>query len=220
MIEQHPHDDLLLSYAAGTLASGPSVVLAAHLEVCEHCLDRLRLAQALGGALLDEIAPVPLDVDALARTLAAIDAPAGPVAPAAAARPLPRRPPLPEGVAWPQSLQHCSASGWRFIAPGMRWSRVHVPWDQAANVFLLRIGPGKSLPTHSHERRELTQVLYGEFEDARGGYGPGDFDEADPGVHHEPVVRAGGECICLTSVEGRMRFDGLIARMFAWTAGM
>lgn len=220
MIEQHPHDDLLLSYAAGTLASGPSVVLAAHLEVCEHCLERLRLAKTLGGALLDEIAPVPLDVDALARTLAAIDAPEGGVLPPAPPRPPLHRPPLPEGAAWPQSLQHCSATPWRFIAPGMRWSRVSVPWDPAANVFLLRIGAGKSLPKHSHDGRELTQVLHGAFEDSRGIYRPGDFDEADPHVHHEPVVRPGGACICLTSVEGRMRFDGVVARWFASLVGM
>ena len=102
----------------------------------------------------------------------------------------------------------------------MRWSRVSVPGAPEANVFLLRIGAGKYLPPHTHRGTELTQVIYGRFHDGRALFGPGDFDLADGEVHHQPVVQEGSECICIAAVEGRLHFDGLIARWFGSLVGM
>ena len=62
---------------------------------------------------------------------------------------LPRR--LPAGMAWPRSLRGSTASRWRWLGPGMRWCRVTLADDRAANVFLLRIAAGKSLPSHTHD---------------------------------------------------------------------
>jgi putative transcriptional regulator len=87
-------------------------------------------------------------------------------------------------------------------------------------VFLLRIGAGKSLPPHTHSQCELTQVLYGSFDDGRAVFGPGDFDETDGEVHHQPVVQSGGECICLAAVNGKVLFDGAIARLLGSLVGM
>ena len=103
---------------------------------------------------------------------------------------------------------------------GMRWSRVTLADDRGANVFLLRIAAGKSLPAHTHDGIELTQVLHGAFDDGRERFDAGDFDEADGSIHHQPVVEPGGECICLVSVEGRVAFDGRIARVLGSLVGM
>ena len=215
--QHHPGDDLLLAHAAGQLATGPSILLAIHLEGCATCRARVQALQALGGALLEALPDSTLRPDALARTLAAIDTPPAPRT--AAAAPVPH-PPLPEGLAWPRALRGCPATGWRWIGPGMRWSRVTVPQDPAANVFLLRIAAGKYLPQHTHSERELTQVLHGRFHDGRALFGPGDFDDTDGTVHHQPVVRAEGECICIASVEGRVLFEGFIARRLGALVGM
>lgn len=216
MIRHHPADDLLLALAAGTLSAGPSVVVASHLESCAHCRERMQVLEAIGGTLLEEMAPAPLPSQALGRTFAAIDAPP------AAARPAPAgtRPALPEGMRWPRALRGCTATPWRWLGPGMRWSRVTLPQDSASNVFLLRIGAGKNLPMHTHSESELTQVLHGSFHDGRALFGPGDFDEADGDILHQPVVQAHGECICLASVQGRVLFQGLVARTFGALIGM
>jgi putative transcriptional regulator len=63
-------------------------------------------------------------------------------------------------------------------------------------------------------------VIYGRFHDGRAMFQPGDFDLADGEVHHQPVVQDGGECICVAAVEGRLKFDGVIARWFGSLVGM
>ena len=102
----------------------------------------------------------------------------------------------------------------------MRFSRIRLPHDPAASLFLLRIGEGRALPRHTHSGIELTQVLCGSFDDGRSVFGPGDFDAADAEVHHQPVVGADGECICLAYVGGRLNFDGRIASMIGAMIGM
>ncbi|WP_326532789.1 ChrR family anti-sigma-E factor [Pseudorhodoferax sp.] len=215
-IRHHPGDDLLLAHAAGQLPTAPALVLASHVEACPRCQAQLRMLELAGGVLLEELPPAALADDALARAFQAIDAPAAAPAPVAV-RGLP---PLPAGAPWPAALTGCSITRWRWMAPGMRYARVRVPHDPAANVVLLRIAAGKYLAQHTHSGRELTQVLHGSFHDGRAQFGAGDFDAADARVHHQPVVQAGGECICLASIEGRLEFDGVLARTLGAIVGM
>jgi len=74
MIRHHPDDALLMALAADRLARGPAVVTAAHVERCPNCRARLRELDAVGGALLEDAEPAVLAPEALARTLARIDA--------------------------------------------------------------------------------------------------------------------------------------------------
>jgi putative transcriptional regulator len=216
-IRHHPDDGLLLARASGQLPAGTRLVLASHLELCPLCRERARTLDALGGVMLDELEAAPMADDALARAWASIDAlESAPAAPVRVGAP----PPLPPGARWPRALSHCSATPWRWIGPGMRWSRVSVPDAPDANVFLLRIAAGKYLPQHTHQGLELTQVLHGRFHDGRALFGPGDFDAADGEIHHQPVVQDGSECICLASLDGRLRFDSAIARVLGSLVGM
>lgn len=218
MTNHHPDDDLLLALVADSLESGPSLVVSSHVEGCTHCQERTRLLETIGGAMLESLEPALLAPDALTQTLAAIDAPALPAYRPPTAAGL--RAELPIGMKWPRALHGCTTTRWRWLGPGMRWSRVTLPYDRGANVFLLRIGAGKKLPMHTHDGVELTQVLYGTFHDGRALFGPGDFDEADGAILHQPVVLADGECICLASVRGKVMFEGAIARWFGGLVGM
>ncbi|MDH0863823.1 ChrR family anti-sigma-E factor [Mitsuaria sp. GD03876] len=230
-IRHHPADELLLSLAAEALPTALRLVVETHLELCPACRERVAMLRAVGGTVLEEEPAAPMRDDALDRAFARIDAleredaalareradggspPSRPV-------PVPAPPPLPAGAVWPRALAHCAATRWRRIGPGMRWSRVTVPGAPEANLFLLRIEAGKYLPPHTHRGIELTQVIHGRFHDGRALFGPGDFDLADGEVHHQPVVQEGSECICIAAVEGRLRFDGLIARWFGALVGM
>ncbi|HEY1398028.1 MAG TPA: ChrR family anti-sigma-E factor [Roseateles sp.] len=221
-IRHHPADELLLSLVSGALPIGLRLVTQTHLELCPACRERVAMLRALGGAVLDEQPEAPMRADALARAFGRIDQLEQ--AERAGGTPTPRKvpapPPLPAGAVWPKALAGCSATRWRWLGPGMRWSRVTVPDAPEANVFLLRIGAGKYLPQHTHRGTELTQIIYGRFHDGRALFGPGDFDLADDDVHHQPVVQDGSECICVAAVDGRLHFDGLIARWFGSLVGM
>jgi putative transcriptional regulator len=219
MIAHHPGDDWLLRAAAGTLDAGAAVVVGAHLECCARCRASVRAFEDVGGALLESIEPALLAPEALARTLARLDAPAHAAA-AAAPAPARPRPKLPPGVAWPRSLDGCAVSRWHWMGPGMRWSRIEVPHAHDANVFLLRIGAGKALASHTHSGIELTHVMCGSFHDGRSRFAAGDFDAADGDVRHQPVLESDSECICLASVEGRLVFDSTIARAIGALVGI
>jgi putative transcriptional regulator len=218
MIRHHPDDSLLLALASGMIDGGTAVVIAVHVERCPRCQGRVRDYEAVGGALLEAVAPERLAPDALASALARIDAPAA-AAPRRSNANVARAQ-LPDGMPWPRGMRSCSISRWRWLGPGMRWSRVEVAHDRAAHVFLLRVAAGKCLPRHTHSDTELTQVLYGAFHDGRSLFGPGDFDEADGSVLHRPVVDSGSECVCLASVKGKVLFEGAVARTLGALVGM
>jgi putative transcriptional regulator len=216
VIRHHPDDGLLIAHAGGTLASGRALLVATHLEHCATCRAASGRFEQVGATLMEEEKEANLASDALAATLARLDAP-----PALAIAPVVRpRPPLPGTLNWPRSLRHCRVSRWRLLGPGMRWSRVSLPGDADANVFLLRIAAGSCLPPHAHAGEELTQVIYGAFDDGRSVFGPGDFDATDASIRHQPVVLANSECICLASVDGRLVHDSMLARWLGALIGI
>lgn len=221
MIEHHPGDDLLLGLASGWLDSGQALVVSVHLEACAQCRGRMGMLRAVGGHILETIEPQPLDADALDRTFARIDSPTAATLPAPpplrAARPLPS---LPPGVAWPRSLAACEVTPWRWMGPGMRWCRVAPAHESKGSVFMLRIAPGWNLAKHTHTDVELTQVLCGSFDDGRALFGPGDFDATDGDVHHQPVVQAGTECVCVAFIGDRLKFNGWLASLVGRAIGM
>ncbi|MEZ5649766.1 MAG: ChrR family anti-sigma-E factor [Burkholderiaceae bacterium] len=221
MIHHHPGDDLLLGLAAASLNAGQALVLSVHLEGCGHCRARLHELQAVGGVMLEDVEPMPLAADAWIRTLERIDS--DEVVPVTgAARPTPEQT-LPEPVAglqWPRALRGCRAGRWRWAGPGVRFSRVYMPVDPGASLFLLRIAAGRSLPRHSHRDVELTQVLCGSFDDGRSVYAAGDFDDTDHEVLHQPVVQPGGDCVCLAYLGGPLVFEGRVASMVGRLIGM
>lgn len=219
MIRHHPDDALMLALAAGSLGAGHRFLLEVHLEGCSHCQQRMQTVNSLGGVLLDELAPAELSAAALERTLAAIDTldnsgtDPEPNTNQASAKPW-----LP--TTWPRAMAHCEVGRWHWMGPGMYWNRVTLPDEPDANVFMLRIGPGRMLPRHTHSDSELTQVLYGAFDDGRAEFTAGDFDETDGSILHQPVVGSTGECICLASVEGKVMFEGWLARIMGRVIGM
>lgn len=214
----HPSEETLARYAAGTLGSGLALVVAAHLEACSDCRRNVSLFEDVGGHLLNALAPVELAADALAKTLARIETPVMPHR--SADRPRRGIIDLPTGMALPRVLQDCEIRPWRWGGPGVRWSRVGLPYDRFANVLLLRIAAGRKMPQHGHTGMELNLVLKGAYSDLDGHYAPGDLSEADAETEHQPVVDRDGECICLAALEGRIRLDGFFGRLLQPVIGV
>ncbi len=205
----HPSDETLLRLAAGTLGAGPRLIVATHLTGCADCRARTRGFEAVGGALLDGASPTEVSPGLLAGVLAKLDE--APLARAVSARtPLP----APSGLGdLPAPLRQYAIGPWRRVQSGLRISRVSIPEDLDANVILLRVDAGRSVPQHTHIGTEYTQVLSGAFSDALGNYRSGDCIEADEDIDHQPLVGAEGECICLAAVEGRLYLHSFVARL-------
>ena len=79
--------------------------------------------------------------------------------------------------------------------------------------MFLKGSPGLKLPRHGHIGTEFTLILSGALYDERGYYGPGDIDETDDDVNHQPVVDPRSECICLAALDGSTRVDGALGRL-------
>jgi putative transcriptional regulator len=194
MIRHHPSETTLAAYAAGTLPEALAIVTATHLGQCPACRQSLATLEATGGALLDDLAPVPLSGDALDRLLARTGEPA----------PVP--PPIlnPE---LPAPLNRVSLGRWRPVGFGVRYRPLLT--GGAAWGGLLLAQPGRSLPRHGHAGRELTCLLSGSFADGSGEYLTGDL--AEPVTDHDqpPVVVGTQPCLCIIASEG-MRLRGLL----------
>jgi len=206
-ISHHPTDETLLRYAAGTLTAGPALVIAVHLERCHCCRARIADFEAVGGRLLEAVAPAPLAAGALERALERLNAAAS------RHRTLVFQERTDLDIEVPTCLQHCEIGPWRWLGPGFRWSKITIPESPNAKIMFLKGRAGLRLPAHGHTGTEFTQILLGWLSDERGRYGPGDLDEADTTVDHQPIVDPQSECVCLAALDGDTRLHGFLGRL-------
>lgn len=214
----HLDDVTLMSLAAGALSVPLAVVASAHLERCAQCRQRLRAAEAIGAALLEQTQPesasAPRDalrdvmlarlesethVEAAKVTALYTDAP--PLRDASDADRLP-------AALRPYFGERFSTVRWKWIGPGMYCTRAR----DMPSLIMLKIAPGKSLPLHSHGGSELTQVLQGSYNDALGLFAAGDVADLDEDVEHQPVTAPGVPCICVSALDAPLVFSGWLAR--------
>ncbi len=217
----HPSDALLVAYGAGSLGEGLSLAVAVHLAHCPDCRATLAEVEALGGALLEDLPPAPLESLSLAATLDRLEREEAPGNPCKAMRIRPRcsRPAAPAAAsptlpsplrAYVPSLEDLS---WQRLAPGVRRVELLPRTSSGGAAQLLRIAPGTALPHHGHGGLELTVVLSGHFADELGRYGPGDLAEVDGDTNHQPIADSHRDCVCLIATDAPLRFTGLMGRL-------
>lgn len=205
-IKQHPTDATLAAFAFGTLDEARGVVVATHLSLCAQCRKAMRAFEQVGGELLETTEPAGMTAGALERTMLRLGQPEAVRSPARA--PLPDAPPD-----LPTPLSQYPVGAWRRIGRHVQWRSVDVPSDQGVRVFMLKAAPGTKLPRHKHTGTEWTCVLEGAFRHDLGRYGPGDFDEADESVEHDPFVEEGVACVCLVALQGNIQLQSWMGRL-------
>lgn len=206
-IRHHVSSDLLVQYAAGRLAEGWCIAIATHLAMCPDCRDRLLRLEAVAGALVDELEPVEGPQESWERLQARVAGAGSPVkTPAPAA--------LPSGEL-PQPLRsyvgNLADIRWRSL--GNARQVLIKTGDLSTQVRLLRIAAGKPVPEHSHGGRELTLVLKGSFHDEVDNFGPGDIEDADGELTHQPIAGREQDCICLAVTDAPLRFRSRLIRL-------
>ena len=112
-IRHHPSEATLAAYAAGTLWKAAGPVVQGHLDLCPRCRAVFDVAEAVGGAFLDELPPTALSPDALRRVAERLGAETG----------VPAQQPPPQASA--------IVGGVAAVAPHSRWIQVVVatPWS-------------------------------------------------------------------------------------------
>lgn len=205
-LRRQPSEERLLAYAAGTLSPPEAVVVATHLALRPETRAWTELGRAVGGALLDDLEPLALEEGASEAVLARLDAATPSVAPA-----------LPKGAdaSLPAPLRHFPLGPWRWLGPGVHVRDVLGPRDGDCRVILLRIAPGQCTPRHTHGGLELTCVIRGAYATEDGVFSPGDFEEADPNVTHQPRVVSAEPCLCVAALDGQIVLPGRLGRLLA-----
>ena len=206
-IKHHLYDDLLLDYASGHLSEGWSLAVACHLAMCPQCRGQLAMVEAAGGLLLEELEPVsgPSDSWEQLKSRLAVEPEerAVPVTrPASATLPEPLRSYLGGDV---DSLK------WRNL--GNAKQILIRTGDKTTQARLLCIAAGKPVPEHSHGGRELTLVLTGSFHDEVDRFGPGDIEDADGSLTHQPIAGTEADCICLAITDAPLKFSSRLMRL-------
>lgn len=215
-LQHHASDALLLRYASGGLSEAWSLAIATHAALCPVCREAIADAEAVGGALVDEIEPAPMAENAFNDIMARLDAedPQPPATPPSAPAPV-------KDVSLPEPLRSYVLSGASPRDGGLPWQRLglgayHIPIampDRTATARLLRIPAGRPVPEHGHGGLELTLVLSGAFTDGDSEFAVGDLQEADEALVHQPHAVAGEDCICLAVTDAPLRFSSAIVRL-------
>jgi putative transcriptional regulator len=209
-VRHHVSDELIVAYAAGELDEAVGLLVASHMALCPECRRGLAAAEALAGAMLEQLPEAEVGAAALEAVLDRIarEAPEpGPAAP----------PPAGPGFVLPRPLRDYAGGDvdtlrWRPLGGGVR----HLPVDTGrsrARARLLLIPPEVAVPDHGHRGIELTLVLAGSFEDRGVWFRRGDVEASDASVEHRPVSGPGEPCICLLVTDAPLRFRGVLARL-------
>ncbi len=206
-ISNHPSEELLAAYSAGSLPLSQALCIAAHLEQCHSCMHELQQLNRVGSELMQQLEPAPAPERLKQEMLERLDSLDDDSCEAV----------FDGDPSIPRCLRKFVASGygnmrWRRVSPGIQ--TVELCRDSnGARVELLKIKPGSAAVTHSHSADEYTVILEGSFSDEHGLYRKGDFLVKHANERHTPVATLDSECICLAVTEGPIQLTGFFGRL-------
>ncbi|NNE79276.1 MAG: transcriptional regulator [Silicimonas sp.] len=201
-ITHHIPDPMLAAYAAGSLPTPYSMVVASHVSLCAECRASLEAHHALGGAVLEDAAVSAVSDHLKSDILAMLDEPFTP-------KPVYER----SGVFPGPVVEALKGKPPRWKTLGMGVKQNILSADEQGSVRLIYIPPGQAVPDHSHNGLELTLVLQGSFSDDCGTFGVGDVEIGDEDLEHTPIAGPGDACICLAATDAPLRFSAFLPRL-------
>jgi len=214
MIRHHPDKNQLLEYASGSLARGPSLVIAAHIQMCADCRTHYHTLNSLGGSLLNESPAQPIQPNAFEQLMTRIDRIAEKITekekkgsePETLSNQDPALTNLPRVLH--KLLAKNPARKWRKVSRSLQVCRVRTG-QRDYEVAFHHLRSGAKLPEHDHRGQEFAVVLHGSFSDHNGIYGPGDFVFREPGQVHRPIATQDRDCLCFSAVGAPVAITGI-----------
>lgn len=225
--QHHPDKNLLVEFAAGTLAPAQAIAISAHLHYCVRCRNEVATLEAVGGALLSitpeqtpkntDATPMPSFDDLMTRideqdktttTVKNNSASLNASNEATQAHPALHQK-LPRAVS---KMLRNKPIQWKRVTAELKSSSLTAGQDQYA-VSLQKIAAGGKVPEHDHRGSEMTVVLKGSFSDEDNAYQLGDFLLKNPGDIHRPMSASNEDCLCLAVEEAPVKLTGLLTRL-------
>jgi putative transcriptional regulator len=213
MIKHHPKFELLKSFVDGDLPASLAAGIAIHTEMCASCQQKV-------GQLTEQVAEISfeqsfhhkitvnnaeklteiaeMDFDDIINQITASD------------EVEPTKTSCNELSIDFKGMHYTLPSALRNIELGKtaqigKLSRVRLNLGEGEiHTNLLHIGPGGTIPEHTHKGFELTLLLAGTFADAQGQYVAGDFIMLDKRHQHQPATEQG--CLCYTVANDALHF--------------
>jgi len=206
-ISNHPTEELLAAYSAGSLPLSQALCIATHLEQCRDCMHELQQLDRVGSELMQQLEPAPAPERLKQEMLDRLDSLEDDSREAVFGG----DPSIPRCLRKFVSTDYRNMR-WRRVSPGIQ--TVELCRDSnGARVELLKIKPGSAAVTHTHSGDEYTVILEGSFSDEHGLYRKGDFVVKHPRDRHTPVATLDRECICLAVTEGPIQLTGFFGRL-------
>tara|TARA_R110000744_G_scaffold117745_1_gene220138 strand:+ start:29197 stop:29886 length:690 start_codon:yes stop_codon:yes gene_type:complete len=213
MIKHHPAFALLKSFVDGDLPASLAAGIAIHADMCQLC--QQKIAQ-----LTEQVAEASFEQDLLAPSVV-IDNKVSPevsemsfdeiIDQITATDDVEPLKVIPEerlitfkGMEYtlPNTLRNMELGRTAQIG---KLSRARINLGEGEiHTNLLHIGPGGSIPEHTHKGFELTLLLAGTFADEQGEYVAGDFIMLDKRHQHQPATEHG--CLCYTVANDALHF--------------
>jgi putative transcriptional regulator len=212
-IKHHLDEATIISYAAGSLSQAMAFVVACHISVCPSCRARVTQSEAIGGQLLDTLEETAVSDDALDSVLARLDE-----TPQKVEQVTFKQAQVDKDSCFPGPLQACLAQSldeveWKRIVPGVHYYDLPYASEKGGVSRLLKLAPGKSMLSHSHDGDELTLILRGSYRDEMGRFTAGDIADLDSDITHQPLVDGDEDCICLVATDAPLKFTTLLGKL-------
>ncbi|MDG2088873.1 MAG: ChrR family anti-sigma-E factor [Arenicellaceae bacterium] len=223
MIRNHPGDELLSSYSAGSLPLGQALCVSIHSEFCTNCRKKLKRFSQVGGELMLRLNRATVSLDLKNTILNKIDEDSDSL----------ERDHQDMSYSGKNKVSNVrSGAGESSVPRGLRQfvksDYQEMPWrrvaksihnielfkdDENTKVEILKIKSGGSVTTHFHLGDEYTVILEGSFSDEDGLYQQGDFLVRNSWDEHTPVATQDRDCICLAVSEAPLQFAGFFKRL-------
>ena len=213
-VNMHPSSQLLNQFIQGELATGKSIVVSAHMELCKSCCAKAKELEALAvSSWVDpSIAPQlesPSATDyssMVASIVQSAQLSSEPVEEVVEVQ----MDVLNDSIKLPKVLAKAAQQGlnWKQVAGGI--SEAQLILDDETQCEFIYMAPGSKVPVHTHKGSETTLVLKGSFEDELGEYKASDFIVRDTQHHHQPASKEG--CLCFAVLDSPLKFTQGLAR--------
>ncbi|MCY7297109.1 ChrR family anti-sigma-E factor [Alteromonas sp. a30] len=212
MINFHPSEMQLQSFANGTLNPSLSLIVSSHCDLCRHCQQKLKeVTQVVAsqslivsekeesdlsvfGDMMQNIMDEPEDMNTRASEPSFLDLDG-------------RHFPLPRSLG---RFVNRTAS-WKKLVGKLWQAQVDIGGDVRAEFIYME--HGGSVPEHTHRGNEWTLVINGEFEDGHHHFETGDLILLDSQHTHTPVSNDPDGCLVFSIVDKPLHFTSGLARL-------